>query len=301
MKTKIAFLLAVVLALSVSAAFAQEEFDNNTHELIIANDTQNEIETIAYPHGAEIRLLQLEKAITINIAHGTKVIEVLNKTSNETTISDLQSIVDELKILNQEVKNFSFEGNVSEITKRFVDLKSDAIELSMKFRTIAVHELNSTQKIQLREEFGKQEQESGELKNLTSEIRNQTREFNAQRLKNFLNITGLKNETFVGQVRNGEVNGIAIMARLKANLMQLDKMQKKQALLQLREEVLKNKVRRDAAVIATKGNFTERKITRLQSRIQNLTGANVTQMMQNLQSRINSTSALRDIIGRGKK
>jgi len=295
MKAKYAFLLMAVL-LAVPAVFAQEEIDTNTGDVIITNDTEAEIETMIYPHGAEIRILQLEKAITRNIERGDKVIEALNSTSNETLINDLQAVIDELEVLKTEVQSFVFEGNVSEITKKFVDLKADAVELSKKFRTLASGHLSAEQRIQLQEEFQNQGQEE-----LAERIRHKINEYNALRLENFLNLAGLQNSTFVQQARNGEVNAVSIMSRLKANIMQMNMVQKKQAVLEVQEEVLRNKVKKDAAINEAKANFTERKFERLESRVQNLTGDNLTQIMQQIQSRITSTNELREALRSGRR
>ena len=60
--------------------------------------------------GAKIRLLQLEKSILKNILHGEAVIEFITENFEEEDTNELVEIVEELKVLKDEVASTDTEG-----------------------------------------------------------------------------------------------------------------------------------------------------------------------------------------------
>ncbi|MDI3544166.1 MAG: hypothetical protein PWQ28_447 [Candidatus Woesearchaeota archaeon] len=159
---------------------ATEEYEEDYDEeyaVEIPNVPEEDLEeakTFAYPLGAELRMLQLEKAIERNIASGELIIEEI-KDENLTTETDaLESILDELRSLLEEVKSYDFNQGKSseEMALDFVELKAEARELTTLFRETATNitgnmhlEIRERVNERIREFKESQQREINELKN----------------------------------------------------------------------------------------------------------------------------------------
>lgn len=277
MKKAICFLLALlVLGTSLGAAMAQEETE----------DTAAETEAMMYPFGATVRFLQLRKPVMRNTLHAQRVIEVLSETANETVIEELQSILDELEQVKEEIAAIHTEnGNTDELVEKFVDLKSDAKELTMQFREIASAELSQEQKEQLRTEFS---EERLELKELKETITNKIRQFNAGRVKEHFETMGISNETFIEHIENGKVGRAHIMGGVRNFVGRLPPANKSKAFSNVMQQVTKARVQRDAKIERARERFDQRQTQRLQKRMENIEKINNTRtsVMEKIRARI---------------
>ena len=96
------------------------------------NETEEEIGIMNNSLGAEIRLLQLEKAILKNIIKGERAVDVLKGISSfDYNTSDLEEILDKLGVLLEEVQAADPESNES--VRIFVELKYEARNLTKQF------------------------------------------------------------------------------------------------------------------------------------------------------------------------
>src|SRR3989344_6089538 len=75
----------------------------------VDNETSEETESMSSVSGAKVRLLQLEKAITRNIARGEAVIATIQEKNPEASVAGLKSILAELNVLKDEVAALSPE------------------------------------------------------------------------------------------------------------------------------------------------------------------------------------------------
>jgi hypothetical protein len=101
-KWNIIMVLMLMVPLA-SYALADDADDTQQDEIEINEETQKEIEIMSDHLGAQIRLLQLEKAITKNIAKGNEVIAALKEADINTTI--LEAILAELELVKEEVQS----------------------------------------------------------------------------------------------------------------------------------------------------------------------------------------------------
>lgn len=207
----------------------------------IDNETAKEIEIMNNSLGAEIRLLQLEKAIIKNILKGEMSVEVLKGLEFNTTT--LESILDEMKALLEEVKAANASANDSVII--FVELKKDAKNYTKQFRETMHDLLNETKineiKALLREMF------SDELQNYSKRIQNRIRQFNRNQLYRLYGIIGEANNSFVNEYLNGNVSLDHVKLQICKIINQMTKENKYDVFSEIKEDHIKNKIHSKAS------------------------------------------------------
>mgnify|MGYP000192954539 CR=1 FL=1 len=190
MKKIVGIMIVLVLMASLTPLALADEAGES--EVEIDAETYNEVEAMEYPYGAEIRLLQLEKAVTKNIVKGEEIVSVLKESGYNTT--ELETILAELELLLEEVQ--SADANSTNATQEFVDLKHDAIELTKEFRD-ALHELIDDDMADgLQERI--REMTCEQVQNLTTKIQNRIRHYNRNQLHRLFGIIGEANESLLG-------------------------------------------------------------------------------------------------------
>jgi len=209
-----------------------EDPNSNETEDPDGNETEEEIEIMNNTLGAEIRLLQLEKAITKNIIIGERSIAVLQAMGYNTT--DLEVILDELRLVLEEVQAVNVIDNDS--IQQFVDLKSDARKLTKEFRE-TIKDLLSDQKIkdlkeQIRDIFG------DSLQNYSKRIQNKIKQFNRNQIHRLYGIMGETNETLAQAYLDGNVSA----EEAKSQISKMVNMMTKQKRNQIFSELKKGKI-----------------------------------------------------------
>lgn len=118
---KIMYAILVVMLL----AFAGMVFAENE----TVNQTEEDLTVFNYIHGAEVRLLQLEKVILRNIEVGAEVVGELNSTEAEDILVEMNALLDRIKELDL---NQSSES----LAEEYVAIKDEARTLSKEFRDL---------------------------------------------------------------------------------------------------------------------------------------------------------------------
>ena len=258
MKKILSILLMLLMVISIMPlALAEEE----TEDVEVDEETEEEIVVMNTGLGAEVRLLQLEKAITRNILRGQEVIAKAKEAEKD--VSELEAIIAEMETLKTEVQEADPESENS--VKEFVDLKSDGIELSKNFRGTARALLKSEEITQLRNRI--KERNIGEQTNLTQKIREKIRAFNAEQLQKMCGILGIEDSELIDKFENGEVKLNEVKTQIKEQFRAMTQEERKESFAQLKEEGVKRNVFRKAAVQKAKLNFLVRKETRLTKRL----------------------------------
>ena len=95
MKKMLNVLIVLMIMASITPLAFADEAENSTDEVEINAETQKQVEIMNTSIGAEIRLLQLEKAIIKNIIKGEEVVSILsnleyNKTELEAILAERQ-------------------------------------------------------------------------------------------------------------------------------------------------------------------------------------------------------------------
>ncbi len=207
-----------------------QQNDNDDNE---TDDDTNEMQT---RHGAEMRLFQLQRRINFAILHMEAVIDVVKNKSNVTnasSITELESIVAETKLLLDEAKNIS-PVNTDEAVQRFVEVKKDAITLIHKFRKIAKDLLGPEDKRALKEMF--KQIEKDEFKELKEKIHEKRKMLNAERSREMLRHMGVTDEEFLRNIEGGKITAHEIRIKLRERFEDVDEDKRDEIKKELREE-----------------------------------------------------------------
>jgi len=254
--------LALVVFLVISAvSFVLAE------ETTIDEATQKEVKVMDYPLGAEIRLLQLEKSISKNIAKGEAVIEAFETIGEDT--SELQFILNELKTIKEEVQALDSESETA--VQDFVDLKKDARDTIKNFRDTA-NEIKSSlddETLQALRESFREINEDKEFTEIKERIRNKIRQHNTERIRA---IFGENAEQLKEQVQNGELNKEQIRKRVREIISQMTQEEKQGIFNEVREKNLINENTAKNILEKVKENFNERMTERNTNRRENQKG-----------------------------
>lgn len=284
--TKIAIVL-VAFALLTQVAYADE--GESTQNAYADAETQEEVEIIKDHTGASIRLLQLEKSILGNIIKGEEAVSFLKESGYNTT--ELEAILAELELLMDEVQ--SADPNSTDAVQTFIDLKSDAIELTKEFRETVQELLDEATVEQLRLRI--REMVSEQVQNLTKRIQNHIRLYNRNQLHRIYGVIGEFDNSTINEYKNGNITKEQVKNQISKMVNNITKAKKYQIFSELKEEKIRMTVQAKACVENATDNFQERKEMRLRNRIQNaqkIVDSPVRAEMQNRMTvRMNNLSA----------
>ncbi|MBI3051614.1 hypothetical protein HYY74_04090 [Candidatus Woesearchaeota archaeon] len=262
---------AVLACLLMIAAFASFAF---AEEADISAETQAEASAAASVHGAQVRLLQLEKSIAKNIIKGKAVVEAAvkanasaNTTGLEATLAEMEALKEQVSDERKELASGSFNSTAA--VKAFVELKHDAIDLSKEFRADAKALVREQDTGKVREAANR-ERNTTEIKALNEQIRAEIRAYNAARLEEILKVIGAGNDTLVAKVKSGETNAGAVKAFVAASIMLLDSEDRKEAVAEIREEASKRSVLGKAVSAQVRARFEEEREERQKERIEHI-------------------------------
>ena len=268
MRKILSIVMVLLLAASVvPLALADEAGDIQQDEVEIDAETQDEVEIMNYQFGAEVRLLQLEKSITKNILKGEEVVSVLKGAEYNTT--ELEAILSELELLKEEVQ--SADPNSTDAVQIFVDLKSDAIELTKDFRETLKDLLDEGTVEELRERI--REMVCEQVQNLSQQIRNRIRQFNRNQLHRIYGIIGETNSSLINEYQNGNVTKEQVKQQISKKVNEMTKEKRYQIFSELKEGKIRERIQARVCVENVTQNFQERKETRLTNRLHNVQNA----------------------------
>lgn len=205
------------------------------------NETEEEIEIMNNSLGAEIRLLQLEKAILKNLLKGERAVEALK--TMEFNTSDLESILGEMRLLLEEVQGADPGSNDS--VRVFVDLKIDARNLTKQFRE-TVKDLLDDEKIkELKERV--REMIGDELENYSKKIRNRIKQFNRNQLHRLYGIIGETNNSLIEEYENGNASLKQVKSQICKMVNQMIKEKRYQVFSEVKEDNIRKKIKARAS------------------------------------------------------
>lgn len=203
---------------------SEDENDQTLVSNTVDDSTNREIAIMDNGRGAEIRLLQLEKAIVRRIAIGELVVAAFDSIGQDTT--ELSTILDSLEELR--IKVSETDPTAEDRVEQFVSLKAEAIELIKSFKDIAhtmKDSLSEEQLEELRTAFKEiNEDRKPELETIKAKIRERIRFHNAEKVKEFL---GEDAKDLAQRIQNGEITKDQIRAELRNSFSKLSEDQKK--------------------------------------------------------------------------
>jgi len=213
-----------------------ESPDDNVTDDGLDNETEEEIGIMNNSLGAEIRLLQLEKAILKNIIKGERAVDVLKGLDYNT--SDLEEILDKLGVLLDEVQAADPESNES--VRIFVELKYEARNLTKQFRDSVKDLIGDTKVKELRERV--REMVGDELENCSKRIRNKIKQFNRNQLHRLYGIIGESNYSLCEEYENGNISMEQVRSQINKMVNKMNKEKKSEVFSKVKEENIKEKI-----------------------------------------------------------
>jgi hypothetical protein len=209
----------------------------DSDEDYLDNETEEEIEIMNNSLGAEIRLLQLEKAILKNLLKGERAVEVLKAMGYNT--SNLSSILTEMRLLLEEVNETDPSSNDS--VQVFVDLKIKAINLTKQFRETVKALLDDEKIKELKERV--RELVGDELQNYSKKIRNRIRQFNRIQLHRLYGVIGETNNSLIEDYEKGNVSLEQVKSQICKMVNQMTKEKKYQIFSEVKEDNIRKKIK----------------------------------------------------------
>jgi hypothetical protein len=246
-------------------SIAEDETDDT--EVEIDEETFEETEIMNCSVGAEIRLLQLEKAIIKNIFLGNETISVLSELDYDTTL--LEAILAELEFLLLDVQ--AADPNATDAVQVFVDLKSDAKDLTEEFRDSLSTMLDDGTLEELRERIRLMTCE--QVQNLSKKIENRIRTYNRNQLHRLYGSIGLVSNSFLDRYEKGNISKEEVKSQIRNMLKNMTKEKRYQIFSELKTNGIRTRIQSMICVQNTTNNFTLRKQLRIQHRLQYLTNS----------------------------
>lgn len=258
----------------------------------IDDETEEETEIMNTLLGAEIRLLQLEKAIIKNIEKGERAVEVLKLLDYDTT--DLEAILEEMQLLLEEVQ--AADPNSDDSLQLFVDLKSDARNLTKEFRETIKELLSDAKYRELKQQIQGMACEG--LQDLSKKIQNRIKQFNRNQIHRLYGLIGETNEPLAEGYENGTCNLSQVKLQISKMVNHMIKEKKQEMFYELKGEKIKKREIAEASAENVSVNFAERELTRLNIRLQKAEDKGNSHLIQQIQNKI--ANQISDGNGKGK-
>ncbi len=306
MKKILSIIMVLVLMVSISSlALADEAEENpqdNETEDPVDNETEEQIEIMNNSLGAEIRLLQLEKAITKNLLKGEMAVDVLKTLEYNT--SYLEAILAEMRLVLEEVQAADPQANNS--VEVFVGLKNDGKNLTKQFRETIKDLLDDVKYKEIKEQI--KNTPSDDLQNYSKQIRNRIKQFNRNKIHRLYGIIGEGNNSLVNEYMNGTCN--LTQVKLQLNKMVNTKMKEKrnEIFSALKKEKIQNKNNANSQAANVTSSFAQKEQERLQKRLEQANNTGNEKLIEKIQNQItnndngskNGNSANSNGKGKGK-
>ena len=215
-----------------------EQQQNNSYE----NETEHEIEIMNTSLGAEIRLLQLEKAVITNLLKGTMIVQVLKGLEVNTT--QLEGILGNLRDVLNEVRTADPAANNS--VQIFVELKNRTRSLTKEFRDTLRALLDKDTIKHIKEQL--RNMTSDELKNCSKKILNRIRHFNRNQLYRLYGLVGETNDTLLKEYLNGKITLNQTKLQLHKQINQMTKEKRSMIYSEIKEENIKKQIKSHASI-----------------------------------------------------
>lgn len=231
-------------------------------------EQDDDVKAIISPHGAQVRLLQLEKSITRNILAGAQVVEYIQEKYPGADVTELNSILDELELLVEEVQGLPTEGIGEELAQAFVGAKKDARDLSKRFRETARSLLGKADRALIKERVRNMNQ--NQVQKLNKEIKEKVCLHNAEKLRQFLENAEKEDPDLVEQASNCKIGLKEVKKRVRTVYGSLGDLKKGIVFALITEEVEDGEEFGSNALEKAKANRLEKASQRAEQRSQKL-------------------------------
>lgn len=251
-------------------------------QVVIAQEI-SDITTMHIPTGAVLRFVQLERQLSLRILHGEKIIETVISIDNASGVTELEEILDELRIIKEEAHNYTDPANIINLTEtavKFVDLKNESIILVNEFRNVSHELLGDYNLTNLRAEIGKID--NNETKALQNRAKELVKAYNAAMVRNTFRVMNIEAENIANAVMNDNLTRTEIKEQVMNSYKNIGQAVKANTLLKVREQLTQKGVNDTALLERVRTNMTQRLINQTRARLSNITSA----LKERIQNRI---------------
>ena len=274
----------ILIGLILPVAYADTS-NNNPSDGYIDKETQQQTEIMNNKLGAEIRLLQLEKAIIRNIEKGEQILLFINESDIDST--NLQVILAEFDLLLEEVQHADY--NSSEAVSIFVDLKHDAINLSKEFREIVHGLFTNSMYNQIRQKI--RNMTCNQTQNLSNSIKNKIRQYNSDQFLNICQLIGENHSREIVCYQNGSMTQKQMKHNITHRFNQTDTEKQFNFITSLKQQKIRDRIQSQNQVQNASEGFQQRQENRFQRRLQRIEdfpdNPLYNQLMMRMQNKLN--------------
>ncbi len=203
--------------------------------------SETEARILSDETGAQVRLLQLQERINLQIENANTIIQRIedeNITDVDTQI--LEEIVVELKAISVDIDSIDFNKTAEELASEFVALKVQAIDLSKEFKDIVRGIFNDDVKEQLKERIEENKRLRIEIKN--ERIEKLRLEYNSKKVDEIAKNLGIEVQQIRNRLESGDADISQIREEILSRYRNLSNEDRKDAVQKLREENAKKRV-----------------------------------------------------------
>ncbi|MEM4755584.1 MAG: hypothetical protein QW594_00445 [Candidatus Woesearchaeota archaeon] len=253
---------AVVLALPLVLVYAEDTepqvigvgavmYESSQTSMTPEEVTQEVAETtmFVYPYGAQVRLLQLQKAIKKNIIAGQEIVSQIQQQTPTADITKMQELLQKmegvLEKTQQQLNEIQQQADPIKESKTlalaYVELKNEAKTLTHEFRQLAQQYAKDIDGIKLKIKE-KQQRHQEELKQYDQKIKEKKQQYYSNQIQHYEAILQKKDSTLAKQVEEGQLTVEEAWEQLRQQWKILDNNQKQQARIRLNEEHAKQQI-----------------------------------------------------------
>jgi hypothetical protein len=256
------------------------------------NETWCQVGIMGTSHGAEVRLLQLQKSIERNIIYGENIIEWIDGVNSSYDTSAMESLVDELKEIKDEVVSVNLSQDSDELVRQFVDLKGDAINVTAEFRELVHDFMKETETSWPEWNLNKTEREvKAWMKTFDDRVKQSIRNHNAEVVK--VKLSDMQNGSLAlfYKVKNGNLTPEEANEQLRSMLLNMTMDGRNHAVMNMAKKSASMSVKVRSAAEKTKDEYMERLAERLEKRLDKMgeKGAKLNERLNRIQEMWNST------------
>jgi hypothetical protein len=267
----IAILLGLMFLMTLTPMVLAEDTnikeEINLNEILDSNITpidEREIRSILSPYGAEVRMLQLEKAVTRNILIGNLILQVIETNHLDANTTEAENILNKMEMLLEEIQLSPIEGDKNVLVQNFVEFKKEAKTLISMFRKETQELITQNDKRQIMQQVREIDKE--QLTQFNERIKEKVRIFNSNRLNEKFNSIGLKMEELIGKIRNGDANLSEIKKSTNQKINDLNVMEKKRLISKIKNNSIKKIVEQKEITQRISKNLKEKLMNNIQKR-----------------------------------
>ena len=272
------FLVAFTLLLALPLTMAQADITNEVGQETNAREVMP-FETI---HGAEMRLLQLERAIHRNILNGETIIESLDAELENETIIELEAILQSMIDLKEEVS--AYDVGTEDDVENFVSFRQEASALTKEFRDTVRETVDEERAQEIRTAANERARDA--IAEYQENINERARAHNEEITQRRIEVQGIISEDLLEKIRTGEIEPQQIREEVLNLVRENLGEQASDAIENMREDALRQEITARENINRIREEVLENNTARAKERIQEVRDRLPDDLEQNISERI---------------